>query len=280
VYLKQGSAALSGIGIFDRTASLTRHRVTVTWTAGVPSLSTLDGAGTLYPVEALANGWYRILISATGVVAANTNALFVYPAGYAAVAGTVYAWGAQAEDAVVPSSYIKTEGTTVTRNADSLYFPFTAPPQAMTVYCRQVVRGSLLASGQTARFLHIGGATSTTGNGFTLLSSTTGGVQARYSDTTTPVLVGTGASGAVRGDVMEVRGVLRSDWAAQVGYSRNGAAEVVSSVSSASGPAASFEEARIYLAGNTENRANAYTHVLVAAGEQSLSTMRQLAGVV
>lgn len=104
VYLKAGTSTLSSVRIVDSTAATVRHRVNVTWTAGVPSLSTNSGAGTLYPVEALANGWYRILFSATGIVAANTNAIGVY-ADTSLGTGTVYAWGAQVENATVPTTY-------------------------------------------------------------------------------------------------------------------------------------------------------------------------------
>jgi hypothetical protein len=282
VYLKQGSAALSGIGIFDRTASLTRHRVTVTWTAGVPSLSTLDGTGTLYPVEALANGWYRILISATGVVAANTNALFIYPAGFAAVAGTVYAWGAQAENAVVPSSYIPTAAATVTRNADSLYFPFTAPPQAMTVYVRGYEQERAnAASPSAATLMHIGSATGTTDPRYRITRSSVGAGYITEHDPASATFTNRVGTTAQRGDLIEIRGSLSSGGSPSIGASVNGGAEVTDGPASAQPLGVAWADTRVYInsRGTDSTGQFAFTHVVVAQGEQTMDTMRQLAGV-
>jgi hypothetical protein len=55
VFLKQGTASVNWLEFNDATALVLRHRVAVTWTAGVPALSTLSGAGTLYPVQSLGN---------------------------------------------------------------------------------------------------------------------------------------------------------------------------------------------------------------------------------
>lgn len=99
VFMKFGAgSAASELALWDNTAGTYRHQITVTWTAGVPSLSTLSGSGTLFPVQALANGWYRIMATAASVVAANTNHLYIR-ANQAGVNGDyIWAWGAQAED--------------------------------------------------------------------------------------------------------------------------------------------------------------------------------------
>jgi hypothetical protein len=277
VYLKAGTSTRTRIGLRDTTATVNRHNVRVTWTAGVPTLVSADGAGTLYPVEALRDGWYRILISATGIVALNTNIVNVAPDDLVGT-GSVYAWGAQAENAVVPSSYIPTAATAVTRSADSLFFPFTAPPQAMTVYVRGVNRGTTAIS--SARILQISTGSTSAAPRFGI-NQASNRLQV-FSENTVLRTSSPVATYAV-GDLVDFRGVLRSDGSVVGGVSINGAAEVVGPASSADFPLPSaWAGTRLYLnsGGNSDGGQFAYTHVVVAQGEQSLATMRQLAGVV
>lgn len=275
IHLKAGTSTSSRIIVIGAAI---RHDVFVTWLSGVPSLSTNAGAGTLYPVESLGSGWYRLLISATGIVAADSNRVRIYPDRNIGT-NSVYAWGAQAEDAVVPSSYIKTEGSTVTRNADSLYFPYTPPPQALTVYVRGVNRGQYAADGLTTRVAHIGAANPSTSSRLSLFSQSTGAPGSQYDDGTSNRLSLTGTVPAI-GSVVEHRMTLSATGVVQTSVSVNAAAEVVASAS-ASGPfAGSFADARIYLAGlSTGEVPKTHTHIAVAAGERDLTTMRALAGV-
>jgi hypothetical protein len=282
VFLKAGTSGRTVIRLRDGTAVVDRHQVRVTWTAGVPALSTATGAGTLYPVEALANGWYRILFSATGIVAANTNLFDVFPDDLAGT-GTVYAWGAQAENAVVPSSYIPTTTATVTRNADSLYFPFTAPPQAMTVYVRGVEQARpSSASPVDLGIVYIGSGTSGVDPRFLMRRSTSGaGYLVSHDNGVTPTSTGLVGAAAVRGDLIELRTVLASSGAVTIGASINNGAEATNGPSAAQALQAAWAGERIYL--NSEASAGvgqfAFTHVVVTTGEQTMDTMRQLAGV-
>jgi len=274
VYLKQGTATSTRVRLRDSTAGVERHSVQVAWTGGVPTLSTTGGAGTIYPVEALRDGWYRILFSATGIVAANSNAFIVQAAGGAASAGTVYAWGAQAEDAVVPSSYIKTEGSTVTRNADSLYFPTSGALTERTIYARFVERGT----GVTAFNAVAGFRPETSTPSFRIERGSTGRYRAAHNNGSTDVSAVSGAE-TTFGALIELRGVLRSTGSVLAGISVNGGAEAVGSAS-ATNAISGTDVTRFYIGGTSLNAPIAFTHVLVAAGEQSLSTMRNLAGVV
>jgi hypothetical protein len=280
IYLKAGTSGRSRIQVFDSTAAVNRHVVFVTWTGGVPSIATSLGSGTLYPVEALGNGWYRILFSVAGIVAANTNRVAVFPDNLVGT-GTVYAWGAQAEDAVVPSSYIKTENTTVTRSADSLYFPFTAPPQAMTIYVRGVHRGTRYELG--SYILQISGDNNQNPR-----------VQINRPSATTPIhfqtvnAAGTfttiNPSGAepVLGDLVEYRGILFANGNLGYGHTLNNGTESVSTVVTGTALEAAWAGTRLYVGTNGSGSAGlfAITHVVVAQGEQTMATMRQLAGVV
>jgi hypothetical protein len=283
VYAKAGTAATASVRLVDNTAAVIRHRVTITWTAGVPTLSTLQGAGTLYPVEALANGWYRILFSVTGVVAANTNTISVYGDTTVGTAGT-YFWGAQAENAVVPSSYIKTEGTTITRNADSLFFPFERRPQAMTVYVRTVNIGAFTNSGTSTNFWQIGGQNPTTGVRFTgRVEAVTPQTIVQYSDGVNPNANAQVAASPspVRGDLIEMRGVLKANWGTTNGVSVNNAAEVTANSPVTNFSTAAFAQERLWLSGPliATNNPVAYTHVTAVPGEKSMAEMRVIAGV-
>jgi len=284
IYLRAGSSTRSRLTLRDTTASVSRHEVRVTWTAGVPTLSTVTGAGTLYPVESLLNGWYRILFTATGIVAANTHQVRLQPDDLLGT-GTVYAWGAQAENAVVPSSYIKTEGTTITRNADSLYFPFTAPPQAMTVYVRGVERGTRLNS--AAASLNILSVSNDAGSDPILrINCFTNGryqFQKRQSAANVTAALNNDPAQPNVGEVTEFRGIVRADGSLGFALAKSGGAEVVGTDSSVQALESAWSGQRLFLNSNGLSGSIgqfAFTHVVVATGEQSLSTMRQLAGVV
>jgi hypothetical protein len=125
VYLKAGTATRNQVFVYDSTASAGRHYINVNWTAGVPAITTAVGAGTLFPVESVGNGWYRIAFSATGVIAANSNIVGLTPDPLVGT-GNVSVWGVQVENLNIPTSYIKTEASTVTRSEDTCVMTGTA----------------------------------------------------------------------------------------------------------------------------------------------------------
>lgn len=283
VYLKAGSTTRSQVALRDGTAAIDRHRVRVTWVGGVPTISTDGGAGTLYPVESLGNGWYRILFSATGVIAANANNVQVVADAIAT--GTVFAWGFQTENSVVPSSYIKTEGSVVSRTADSLYFPFTAPPQAMTIYARGVERGQRFEPGA-----YIWQMSQQNNNPRIHVNRTGGTARVQFQSvntagTFTTVERATGGDTAL-GDLVEYRSILSANGTLGLGTTLNNGTELVSTPVAGTALEAAWSGQRLWIgmSGGATVGGNvglfAFTHVLVAAGEQSLATMRQLAGVV
>lgn len=92
--------------MYDFTASTFRHRIKLLWDGnGVPTPSTTDGSGTIFSVEPFPGNWYRVSISATGVIAANTNRLYVY-ADFTGGGSATYVFGANAWNAAAPSGYI------------------------------------------------------------------------------------------------------------------------------------------------------------------------------
>jgi hypothetical protein len=282
VFLKQGSSGVTDVSLFG--ASVARHRVRVTWTAGVPALTTNEGAGTRYPVQNYGNGWWRIMWSATGIVAAEENSVWVVPDPISGT-GTVLAWSAQAENAVVPSSYIPTEATAVTRNADSLYWEIPSlVPQEMTVYTRSVNVGNFSTENLTAVHYTVGEAAM---GGVLFRVFRANGAQSvtvQYND-------GGGASNSsiltpsplpAMGDVIETRAVLQADWRVLLGLSISGGSESVATVGAARGPAGAFAQPRLYLAGVSAGfqSLNAFTHVGIFRGTQTRTTCRRLTGVV
>jgi hypothetical protein len=278
IYLKAGTSTRTLLRLRDTTAAADRLFARVTWVAGVPSVSVSTGTG--YTVESLASGWYRFLFTATGVVAANSNVCQVWPDDLLGT-GTVYAWGAQAEDAVVPSSYIKTEGTTVTRNADSLYFPFTAPPQAMTVYVRGVERGTRLEPGA-----YIWQVSQSNNNPRVHLNRTVGTARMQFQTVSSAaafstVSAPTPAADPNVGDLVEFRSILSSNGNLNLGVSLNAGAESLGAPVTGTALESAWSGQRLWIgsSGAGSNGLFAFTHVAVAAGERSLDTMRALAGV-
>lgn len=93
VFLKEGTSGTNVLRLRDVTAGTNRHTVIVTWTGGVPALSTDAGGGTLFTPVAVGGGWYFIRFSATSIVTGNNHHLQLWPTGTAASeTGTVYAY--------------------------------------------------------------------------------------------------------------------------------------------------------------------------------------------
>lgn len=105
----------SQVALEDTTAAINRLSAVVTWSAGVPVVAITTGQYLGY--ESWGSGWYRLLFTAVGVVAANSHRFVLRPAWSTVEQGNVYAFRAQVEDAPVPSSGIKTTGAPVTRPA-------------------------------------------------------------------------------------------------------------------------------------------------------------------
>jgi hypothetical protein len=78
VMAKQGTAPVSEYDYFDSTVGTNRCGIRLTWSGGVPTVTIYTGSGTIVGVEPLGGGWYLILVTINGVVAANVNRLRLF----------------------------------------------------------------------------------------------------------------------------------------------------------------------------------------------------------
>lgn len=127
VFLKAGTSTTTRLVLRDITPTpVNRAAVDIAWTAGVPS--GVATTGTLQGIDPYSNGWYRIRVLATGVIAANTNQFRFSPDTATGTGSTIF-WGAQTEDGAFATSYIPTVGAQVTRDPDraSINAPMFSP---------------------------------------------------------------------------------------------------------------------------------------------------------
>jgi len=225
LYFREGTSAAFDVGIYD-TAPAWRHQVRVTWTANVPALSTIAGGGTLYPIETLANGWFRMRFSAESVVAANTNRMYIYPDPGGGL-GTVFVYGAQAENAIVPSSYIATVSGTAARNTETFSVPFYGQPQAMSIYAKFLERGAL-AMVNDARIWTIGKTDDTAPRIFLY---EVGGKYSVIHDNDSSTVSSTAAAAVSDGEVAEVLCTIDASGSVQLTQSIDGGAEAAAAAS-------------------------------------------------
>lgn len=280
-YIREGTSATVDFAIYDNTAATLRHRVRVTWTAGVPVLTTVSGTGTLFAVVALANGWYRVMFSATGIVAANANRSYLWQIGTAASStGTVYIFGAQAENATFPSSYIPTAGATVTRNGETVQFAYTPLPQAATEYVKFIELAAptwVAIVGGDPR-LSQSGSSGNPGSFRVVKVAIVDSYRFAYNPT------GTDRGSDVDlnpsyGDTIELAGQLSAAGAATLVGSKNAAADVTGSTSASEAlPATWTAGATIRLgtdgSGTVGHGDVAIAAVRIAAGVQTMAQMR------
>ena len=91
VFLREGTAAVTDVDFRDQTATTLRHTVRITCATGI--VTTVSGAGVIIQPIALGGGWFLLLFTANSIVAGNTHAVRIHPAGTTASnTGTVTAY--------------------------------------------------------------------------------------------------------------------------------------------------------------------------------------------
>jgi hypothetical protein len=269
VSFKAGTAPRLHLGLWDNTAAAWRHRAHTIYTAGVPgALAEGAGTGTLFPVENWGGVWYRFSISATGVIAANTNQMFLrveQPANL----GTWFMFGANAWNASFPSSY---QGPSLgTRNADLCTVPWYVAPQAgLWRYHRFLERGTVsLAAGP--RIGNIGG------NGaikWELLGDGAAHYRSALTNNVDPVNASVAAVTPTYGQLVETLELLTTGGNLKLLVSVNGAADVAGAQSGAfpAGLAAQWSAAIAAIGSDAVGNPGygAFSRVLVGLGAGTL----------
>lgn len=237
-------------------------------------------AGDAVGIESV-GGYWRVWLTLTNNTTGNTELLCsIYPGGVdtytastnAAGQGTETFWGVQLETGGAPSSYIPTTSATVTRASDTIYFPFTAVPQAMTCYVRGLERGSSrVASG---RYLQISNAANAAPR---LILLHSGGNLGITHDPDGSSVSSVGGGIPAINDLTEIRGTLNADGSVIAGVSINGSAESVAATSAADTLPTAWSAERLYLVGIGSGVGFGFTHICVAAGVKTLAEMRALA---
>lgn len=239
VFCKQGSASIQW---FRLSGATERHRVRVTWSGGVPTLSTQSGSGTLFPPVNFGGGWWLCLANANGVLAADTNTIQMGPGSDGAVSdtGTSYFFGANAWDATFPSSY---QGPSLgTRNVDQLAWSFPYKPQPMFLLV-DFIENEPPTFADT-RILTICGDNENTQRLLIYPPAATDQYTIRHDPSAVGFVNATIDKNTVRGDRMQVLGLLYADGSVKIGATKNGDAEAFSGQSAAA-PLASQWSAQI-----------------------------------
>lgn len=175
------------------------------------------------------------------------------------------------------SSYIKTTTVVDTRTRDQLSFPFTARPQAMTVYTRFVEMGTIEVPG--ARLWEVAAADASP-RMFLFRSVGSAVYSFSHSNAFGVAATCTLAAAPSIGQGVEIRCVINTNGSTMVGQSINGAAETTA----ASGTAVSFGQTWsgniLYLnqSGISSNGFVAFRDIKIVAGVKTMQEMRRLAG--
>ena len=146
VVIKQDVMPASGtqnIRLRDEVALVDRMDASITgWVGGEPQVTMV--AGVLLRKVKRSGGFWELWLQSTACTAANSHQVRFLLAGTASETGSLIIYHAQVEDAPVPSSVIRTSGSTVTRSRDDIQFPLPGaidPAQETTFFADFVEMG-------------------------------------------------------------------------------------------------------------------------------------------
>lgn len=188
--------------------------------------------GSTQPTVTLTSSWQRFSVTGT-TSTARYAAVVILTSGDA-----VDVWNFQIDDSAFSTSDIPTTSAAVTRSADSFYWQYTAPPQAMMAYSRHVERGSQLISASGIYTIGNAAATDPLASVYNSGTYYTAYVNGRSSAL---------AAAPAIGDVVEIVLVLTSGGATQAIQSINGAAVSSSALSAATALPSAWSDTRLWM---------------------------------
>jgi len=264
------AAGIQTLNLWDDIAGQYRLVLEVSaWVAGEPTVTA--STGTLLGQRYIGNGYWALMAQAPTVDAAHTHMVIIYPAATAAQTGSIDIWRANAFNATIPCPEILS--ASVARAADTLYWPFNAKPQAMSVYTKFVERGTVgLAS---SRILQVGLTGATTDP--RALISAAGGFYVGEHDNGVTDATATLAAAPTTEQEVELLLTLSAAGLPTIYQSINGAA-ATTAAGSAAAFASAWAGARLYLGCDPAgaNQGNpAFRNVKVARGVQTMAWMRE-----
>jgi hypothetical protein len=291
------TAAASGAEflVWDATAGASRFRVTITWSGGVPTVTpivgSLFGTPTFVGLSALGKRVYDVQGLAASVVAANTNRVEIQPAGVAdAETGDIYIGGVRTGDTASPiGSYILTAGSTATRGAEYWRTPYLHAPQGDTTVYVKLREGSAtnwsLVGGASPRIIHLGRSDDTLARLLLYKPQGTADYRFQVFNAAASSSTASRAMTPTRGDIIELRGVLRritdTTVACVLGASKNGATESVSAAGTTIDLPAAWADDVLALGSLSASAGQGDVELITAfgaTGEYTMAECRKLAG--
>jgi len=231
-------------------------------------------------IESVGNGWYRIAVAAdfgNGVASPDIRIELSTGDGVIAYNGDgssgLYVWGIQFEtDQPFASSYIQTVASTVTRNADAMYFDWPFPPQEMTVYGHVVGYNG----GDNNNKLFQIGHGNTDKPLLQLYINNSHIMRVLYQDGVTSAETAATLAALSTGDDFEFRATLSAAGVIQCHQSINAGSEASSAAAAGGALPAAWAGTRFYIGAGGDGNAPTGLNWLVVKASRGTKTMAQM----
>ena len=134
VYAKAGLRSQIEMYLFDGAGNYTMAQFDLGLGTVISGPTTSGFTTTAANIQSIGNGWYRCWVTST--ISSNTTlkqSIYLMSSGnltYTGLGATygVYIWGSQVEANLLPTSYVPTTSTSVTRAASTLLIPLSSIP--------------------------------------------------------------------------------------------------------------------------------------------------------